>query len=585
MRSGRRARVAALAIVLAGILGVAAQPSPPKAEANVGCDVVAGGLGVPSNVAKAITGGAIGGGNPVGDLCDKVSGAVGSPVKSALDSVGDDVFKEMTKWVAEGDAWLMDQAVKAIDSSTTPHLRRAGFLSEYAKMSAIAVLLAVAALLAAILQGIAQGNAGLMVRAVFVNAPMAFIGTSAAFVVVQMLVGITDSLCHAISAGSGGQGVQFFEAAISDIGKIWGGNIGAIYGAQAGALHTPLFVGFLLAVIGAVAGFCVLVEFALRDAAIYAVSLFMPFALYASIAPSWRNTLRKYAEVLLSVIGSKFVIVAILALAATLISKEEETVEVILVATVLMGLACFSPFFLFRIVAFSEGAITASVARRSGPGMVGGGVSRTAYNARMLTAMARSGGGGAKGGSGVKLWSATDLAKNTPAGGPSGTPAGSPGAGGGKGSGGGSADRPASPGSTSEGPPRPTTGSPGTASGGPTAGASKAASGAGAAGAGPAGAALGAAKEAAALPKKGAEHLSGTATARSAGEAGDGGGSPVSSPGGATERSPRPDAGPDRKGGDGGGGGTPPTGPGERPPRPPSQSPRRPRGTDGGEAS
>lgn len=600
--------LAGAGVVVLAALVVLAQPHPSTARANaagsIACGAANGGVGALGGVVEDVTGGAIGSGNPLGDLCNKVAGevtgAITSPVASALKGVGDDVFKELTNWVAQGAGWLMGQVVEAIGTSTTPHLNRAGFLSEYAKMSALAVLLGVAALLAAILQGIAQGNAGLMLRVVLVNTPLAFLGTSVAFVVVQLLVGATDSLCHAISAGTGDHGSQFFEAAIADLGKVGGdvgeaGTGGGISGAQAhnfGQVAVPLFVGFLLAVVGAIAALCVLLELLMRDAGIYAVSLFMPFALYASISPRWRGVMRKYAEGLFALIESKFIIVAIITLAATLVTRENTTVEVVLVATSLMAVACFSPLFLFRIVAISEGAAAASFGRRSAGGAVVGGATRTVQTARTVQRMAgsdeRKGGG-----SGVKLWNAENLAQSRPA---PPKPQGGEGAKGRDEAGttGGQGNR--SPNARGgEGPPRPPGAGPG--SQGPSgAGAAGAAGGAGTA----AGAAAAVGAQAAKAPQKGAERISDTGVAKSAAERGGAGAggegnttkgaaepggreqkAGTAAAGGPTERRPRPDASPAAPD-DGGPTGGPSEGEhADRPPRPRSQPPESPDGETG----
>jgi hypothetical protein len=523
-------------------------------------------------------------------------------VGAALKGVGDDVFKELTRWVAQGTGWLMGQVVTAVDTSTTPHLRRAGFLSEYTKMSAIAVLLAVAALLAAILQGIAQGNAGLMLRVVLVNAPLAFLGTSIAFVVVQLLVGTTDSLCHAISAGTGEHGAELFEKAITGLGSVGGkvgevgtgagvtsgGGISEAIGHNSGQVEVPLFVGFLLAIVGALAAFCVLLELLFRDAGIYAVSLFMPFALYASISPRWRGVMRKYAEGLFALIESKFIIVAIITLAATLVDKEATTAEVVLVASSLMALSCFAPFLLFRIVAISEGAAAASFGRRSAGGAVVGGATRTAQTARTVARMAGS--GESKGGSGVQLWDAEGLAQSRPTppktqSGPEG--GGDPGSGGGLGSGAASG-----PGSEATGASQAS--SEGAAGQGAAEGAGSAGS-AGSAGAtgaaGPAGVAAAAAVEAAKAGQSYADRLADTGVAKGTGASGgeDAGGQGASrgastGSGGPAERPPRPDAAPETS--EGGGSSAAPPSPGsqDRPPRPPSQRPERP-DPDGKEGS
>jgi hypothetical protein len=622
MRWLRSPLAAAAVLVLAGAI-VVAQPRPDSARADLPCSVSTGGLGVIGGLAEDVTGGAIGAGNPLGDLCSKVTGkvagAITSPVTSALKGVGDDVFEEMTKWVAQGAGWLMGQVVGAVDSSTTPHLRQAGFLSEYAKMSAIAVLLGVAALLAAMLQGIAQGNAGLLLRVVLVNTPLAFVGTSVAFVVVQLLVGATDSLCHAISAGTGNHGSQLFEAAIRDLGKVGGevgeaptgGGISGAIGHNSGQATTPLFVGFLLAIVGALAALCVLFEFLLRDAGIYAVSLFMPFALYASISPRWRGVMRKYAEALFALIESKFIIVAVITLAATLVAKEDTSVEVVLVASALMALACFAPFFLFRIVAVSEGAAAASFGRRSAGGAIVGGASRTAHTARSVASMASSGGGAGGGGSGVRLWSASELAGRQPK--PPTAPGGGdgsskPGPGGDRGGAGGS-------GRSSEGPARPSTGAPpasSSSSGGTGSGKTGAGQGTGGAAATGGGGAAAAGVAAAKAPQKGADRLSDTGAARSAGksaggagatgdgggsekrgagggggreDSNDGGGGSTSGAGGSAERRPRPESSSATGEGAGSRGDAPSRQPSDRPPRPPSQRPDGPETVDpGGES-
>ena len=252
-------------------------------------------------------------------------------------------------------------------------------------MTEIAVVLAAAMLLLAVLEGLAQGSAGMLARAVFVNLPLAFIGTSIAFVVVQLLLGATDGLSRAISSSTGSDGERFFEDAIKSLGAAGGaaggrsGSTGAnpVSGAISGAsgsVEVPLFVTFLAAVIGAFAAFFVWIELLMRDAAIYAVALFLPLALAASIWPRWSGALRRTAELMVVVIASKFVIVSIISLAASLASHNAGHVEQILAASALMLLACFAPVVLLRLVPFAEGAMAAAYARRSATGGAMGGM-------------------------------------------------------------------------------------------------------------------------------------------------------------------------------------------------------------------
>lgn len=442
------------AVLAAGslaLLMLLAQPSPPQARANPVCDVATGEVGAISEGVNTITGGLIGGGNPAGDACnavsDAVTGTVTKPITDALKGVGNDIFQQITTWVAEGASWLIGQVVSAIEETTTPELTTKGFLAEYAQMAQIAALMGLAMLLLAVLEGLAQGNAALLARVVLVNLPLAFIATSVAYAVVQLLLVATDGMSHAIATASHDNSTHFFKSAITglgeaggtagkEVGGATGGPPGAVEGQAAGTVEVPLFVTFLAAIIGAFAAFMVWLELLMRDAAIYVVALFMPLALAASIWPRWSGALRRSGELLVVVIGSKFVIVSIISLAAGLVAESEGRVEHILAASALMLLACFAPFVLLKLVPFAEGAMTAAYGRRSAAGGAVSGI-QIASDVQILRNMARSNWGE----SGATLWNAGGTGGGSPGPEPGGPPSsgGGPAAGGG-GAGGGGGD-------------------------------------------------------------------------------------------------------------------------------------------------
>ncbi len=130
MRWRRRARPGCGLASLLAVLVVLAQPFPPPAQANIACEApsapahaLTGGIG-------AITGGAIGGGNPVGEACNSLTngvvGAVTAPITSALKGIGSGIFNQITGWVTEGATWLIGQVISAIDQTTTPQLTTRG---------------------------------------------------------------------------------------------------------------------------------------------------------------------------------------------------------------------------------------------------------------------------------------------------------------------------------------------------------------------------------------------------------------------------------------------------------------------------
>ncbi len=436
MSSRRRSLTLGGLVALLAALVLLAQPSPPKARANILCDVAGKADPVTGGV-SAIVGGAIGGGNPVGDACGAVSdgaiSAVTSPVTGALEGISNGIFDQITTWVSEGASWLIGQVASEIETTTTPKLTSEGFLAEYGQMSEIAAVLAAAMLLLAVLEAVAQGSWGVLGRATLVNLPLAFIATSVAFAVVQLLLVATDGMCHAIAVATQGHSEHFFKSAIGGLAKAGGSASSAAspadpaskaVGAAAGATAVPLFVTFLAAIIGAFAAFFVWIELIARDAAVYVVALFMPMALAASIWPRWSGALRRTGELVVVVIASKFVIVSIIALAAGLVAEENGGVEHLLAASALMLLACFAPFMLLRLVPFAEGAMAAAYGRRSASGAALSGL-QLASEVQIIRNMARSNwsasppgvwnlGGGKGGGSGG---GASDSPKGRPGGG------------------------------------------------------------------------------------------------------------------------------------------------------------------------
>lgn len=560
MRSRRRlVSVGALAALLAA-LAVLVQPAPPKAEANIICDVVGGGGGIGGGV-EAI-GGAIGGGNPVGDACNAVTGkavgAITSPVTGAIEGIGHGIFDQITTWVSEGASWLIEQVVSEIEKTTTPKLTTEGFLAEYGQMAEIAAVLAAAMVLLAMLEAIAQGSWGVLARTVFVQLPVAFIGTSVAFVLVQMLLVATDGMCHGIAAATHEHSQHFFKSAIAGLAKTGasagekGGAItgGPASGAVGGAVAVPLFVSFLVAIIGAFAAMFVWIELVARDASVYVVSLFLPMALAASIWPRWSGALRRTGELLVVIISSKFVIVSVVALAAGLLADKEQGVEHLLAASALMLLACFAPFMLLKLVPFAEGAMASAYGRRSASGASMSGM-QLAYEANMITNMARSNWGGS---SPPDVWNvASGGGESAGGGGGGGSPSSPSGGGGG------------SPAGGSGGGGR---GAAGAVGGSEAAGGGSAAAGAAAPPAAAASVPLAAAKSA----RSAAGHVAQTGILQAAGDS-----SPT--PGMESPSQPQlPTAGP---GGDGGASSSdPPTsGPGERPLRPPQELSAKDSGT------
>jgi type IV secretion system protein TrbL len=382
----RRACVFAAALAAAGVFA-GGSDATPQAAAITPC------VGI--SPASAITGVA-GIGDPVGDACEAVADAIPDPlgpIKDAASSIGKGVFEQITSWAAEGATYLLGQVAKLSDQTTTPDLLSKGFLRQYRGMASIATVLALLMLVFAVLESLGRGDGGMLVRVFLVNVPLAAIATSAAYVVVQLMVATTDGFCEAITHATAHDTEAFFKSAIEglssaggDAGKAASEAGGVPGGEEAGAVAVPLFVGFITAMIAALAAFLVWIELLMRDAAIYAVALFMPMAIAASIWPRWMSALRRTGELLIVVVFSKFVIVSVIALAASLMANSGGDVEHVLAAGALLLLACFAPFVLFKLVPFAEGAVSAAYNRQG----AGGAAVRTVEFASSVSMMRRA---------------------------------------------------------------------------------------------------------------------------------------------------------------------------------------------------
>lgn len=414
-----------LALLLAAMLlagaGLLADPKPPRAHAtSLPC------VGLSP---AGVVGDAIGIGNPIGDACEAVTdpilGAAGDkilgPLKEAAGQLGKGVFNQVTSWVADGAVWLVGQIALGINETTSPNLLSKGFLHQYKLMGQIAALLAALMLIFVVLEALTHGELSLLWRAFLVNVPLAAIATSVAYVVVQILLATSDGMSETVAQTAGADGANFFKGAIEALAAV-GAKPGAVAGVAiggpgledaaggqevgeaAGSAAVPLFVGFIAAIVMAFAALFLWMELLMRDAAVYAVALFMPLTLAAAISPRWASVLRRSCELLLVVIFSKFVIVAIISLAASLVTRGEGSVEQLLAAATLLLLACFAPFVLFQmVVSFADGAVSAAYGRRSaGAGAVRGIQTSSSVQMMRRAAMANwaaSAGGGPGGGS------------------------------------------------------------------------------------------------------------------------------------------------------------------------------------------
>jgi len=258
-------------------------------------------------------------------------------------------------------------------------------------MAALAALFALPLLLVSVLQGVVRRDGGVIVRAALVHLPLAFALTAMAVVIVELFLGLTDAMAGQVAGSVGSDAEAFFK----DTAKA----LGAVLLASGGASPLPLFAVFLGALVAAMGAFFVWIELLIRSAAIYVA------------VPATQRWCRRLIELLAAIILAKFVIVAIMALAAAGLghSRSHDAFNGVLAGTALMLLAAFSPFALLKLIPLAEGAAHAAGSHRGagastlGPTASPGAVMRRALDANWGTAHGTPGlaGGGAHAGAGA----------------------------------------------------------------------------------------------------------------------------------------------------------------------------------------
>ncbi len=265
--------------------------------------------------------------------------------------IGDVLLQSLTAWLAAGATWLLEQVGAVLTATTAPAIGAVWFHRNFAAMVTVAAPVALVALLMVAIDAVAHGDPRRMVRAVVVQLPLAVLGSTLAISLTQLSLGATDALCRSFATSAGVSTTAAIEAVASRFG-----GLGAIV---TGGL--PGCIAALAAVLAIVASLALWFELALRGAAIDVAVLFFPLVLAAQVHPALTRWGRRLAEVLGGLIASKFVVVAVLCLATSALGASRSSASALLSGVLLLLLAAFSPYAIFRIIPLAEGVVVAGL--------------------------------------------------------------------------------------------------------------------------------------------------------------------------------------------------------------------------------
>lgn len=278
-----------------------------------------------------------------------IQNAPGAIVGGVASSVGDSIIGAMTRWVADGAAWVLNQVTKLIQDGTTPDLTAQWFRRNYATMVTLAGVLLAIFLFLATVQGIVANKPSMILRAYLLHAPMAALGTVLAIALVSRGLQATDAMSSAVSAHLHHDVARIAER----VGK-------AVVLASRVTGDGSLFVAFLSALVAVLVAVILWLELLIRQAAIDLCVLFLPLVLAAFVWPATSRWLRRLINTLAAIVLSKFVIVAVLALSASALADNTNDggIKAILVGVVLLILAAVCPYLVLRLLPGVEMAVT-----------------------------------------------------------------------------------------------------------------------------------------------------------------------------------------------------------------------------------
>lgn len=279
------------------------------------------------------------------DVC-RVAIAVGQQTASSSATV---VFDALTHWVAAGTGWLVVQGLALARGSTATDFGSAPFRGREAAMTEIALLLLVPLALGGTIGAVLRQDLRRLLRVWLVGVPVAVLATAALVAFTSLAVATVDAMCRAIVPRGDFSPYGYLQHELERSGS-------------------PMVVQLLVGVVLVIGALLLWLELVLRAVVIDVAVFFLPLGLAAVVWPTTAHVTRRFVEVLVAVIGSKFVIVGALVVGGAILVGPPGMAAAVKAVAVLL-LAAFAPFALLRLVPILEMAAAAhleGLSRRSG---------------------------------------------------------------------------------------------------------------------------------------------------------------------------------------------------------------------------
>jgi type IV secretion system protein TrbL len=278
------------------------------------------------------------------------AGVVSGAATSVVGGVVDTVLSGLAHALSSAVVWFLSQIARLVTASTTVDVGADWFRAHYAVMVALAATLCLLFLLLSAAGALVHRDPARIGRA----APMvavAGLGCPVAMFLTLELLRVSDALSSMVSGSMHAD----LQHGLTGASKVFA--VASLLTADSG---TPVMVTVIAALVTVAAALMLWIELLLRAAGVYAALLFMPLALAGlSWAPAGRWA-KRLVETLVALIFSKFVIVAVLSLAASGMAAGHDGAADVLVGIAMLWIGALSPYLLLKLIGVFEVTLAAA---------------------------------------------------------------------------------------------------------------------------------------------------------------------------------------------------------------------------------
>lgn len=275
----------------------------------------------------------------ISTVCDAVGEGTASLIAAPFDWLASSM--------AGAAAWLMETMWTVFDTTTLVDLNQDGFISVYNIVFGIALFIIAIFFFLQLITGMIQRDPGALSRAAL-GAGKSILGSFVVITLTTVLLEIVDQLCIGLIQAAGETTESMGNQLLLLSQALAGLNIAA---PGVGAIISIFLAGLMIAAIGIV-WFSLLI----RKALILVTVVLAPLALSGASWDVTKGWIGKWVTFLIALIVSKLVLVVVFLVAITQVATPIDAgltaVTEPIAGIVLLGIAAFAPYMVYRLISF-----------------------------------------------------------------------------------------------------------------------------------------------------------------------------------------------------------------------------------------